>query len=37
LALNIPDKAEEFYLKALNLMTVVAQSDDEELLKEDRT
>jgi tetratricopeptide (TPR) repeat protein len=39
LALNIPDKAEEFYLKALNLMTLVnaQQNLDEELLKEDRT
>ena len=39
LALNIPDRAEEFYLKALNLMTLVnaSQNLDEELLKEDRT
>lgn len=40
LALGIPDKAEEYYLKALDLMNLVKgadeQQEDDELLKDDR-
>lgn len=42
LALRVPDKAEEYYLKALELMNIMKGPDDEpevevdkELLKED--
>jgi hypothetical protein len=39
LALAIPERAEEYYLKALNLMSLISDSQgakDEDALKEDR-
>lgn len=39
LALGIPERAEEYYLKALNLMSLITDADgnkDEEALKEDK-
>ena len=38
MALQVPDKAEEYYLKALNIMNSLndGKQIDEELLKEDR-